>query len=77
MTMNNTIRSASVAALLAVACLPQTMLAQATIDVTNETAIEQMANQSFTNFKNNKWHNFGDHWASDDHLQLCQSHGGK
>ena len=63
MTMNNTIRSASVAALLAVACLPQTMLAQATIDVTNETAIEQMANQSFTNFKNNKWHNFGDHWG--------------
>ena len=51
------------AGLFTAVCFPGHTLAQAQIDVTDEAAIEQMANQSFTNFKNNKWYNFGDHWG--------------
>lgn len=37
--------------------------AQPRVDVTNEQAVQQMADQSFDNFKANKWHNFGDYWG--------------
>lgn len=37
--------------------------AQALIDVTNEQAIQQMADQSFANFKANKWNDFGGYWG--------------
>ena len=58
--MATTKRIIRLAGMLAVACLPSKTFAQALVDVTNEAAIEQMANQSFTNFKNNKWKQFTD-----------------
>lgn len=37
--------------------------AQPRVDVTDEQAVRQMADQSFDNFKANKWNNFGTYWG--------------
>lgn len=38
-------------------------LAQAAVNLNDETAIIEMTSKSFDNFKANKWHNFGEYWG--------------